>query len=133
MSGISARLMYDDCYYKQVDNSNKAQENYAIFLDSHVNRNMENINVDTCGVFSLDPSNCSVCNNKEANMTKMPVDFGKRADVENILWGINRPSTLCNNNKFSGCEFTNDCSNNYVSVTPWLCDRTIFPTNLKPY
>lgn len=136
MSGISARLMYDDCYYKQVDNSNKLQENYSMFLDSYVNSNMENINANTCGYFSLDPSGCSLCDNKEANMTKLPNDFGKRADVENMLWGINKPVSLCNSNKFGGCESNSnnvDCSNNYISVTPWLCDRAIFPTNLKPY
>ena len=105
-----------------------------MFLNYYVNPSMETLQTSACSNFTLDPSGCSICDiNNGANFTSLPNDFGRRVDIEGQLRGINKATSLCSSNKFGGClneKDSSDC-NNFVSVTPRLCDRSIIPSNMK--
>ncbi len=118
MSGISSRVMYDECYSKQINTLNENKMNYSMFLDSYVNTSFEKPTECT------DKNNCNTCmNNKEATFTNLPTDFAKRTEIENSLLGIT--------NNISACQLNSTEMKSNISSNPRLCERNITPTNMS--
>jgi len=137
MSGIFSRTQYDECYFDQRNAANINEYNYQMNVDSYVNPNLNgNTKKQSCNIHSSKVDNCAICNaNKEADLFQSPEDFGKRTTIENNLFGIERPLSLCGTQKYTGCaiksQVPNECDN-IVAVNPFLCERDIVPTNLYP-
>ena len=71
------------------------------------------------------------CNEKGNNLKNCNVEFGTRADVENELYNLNRPGTLCPNKKYNPKDEKNF---NHTYHPPRLCQGHyhITPTGLAP-
>lgn len=78
----SNRLIYDNCAYSQKLSQNTKQGNYMMFPDKYENPNQCRIMLGQVG------------GNEDSIFT------GNMVDLESDLFGIDRPSSLCNNSKF---------------------------------
>lgn len=135
MSGIFARLPYDQCAGEQHTRTSVEPGNYSINLDSHINPTFKN-NTDIPCVNNEKDIGCKSCtSNTNVLMGLGPENFGQKADIEDNLKGIKRNLTKCASEKFLSCDFrvpnriANEC-NNITVVTPGICERHIVPTNM---
>lgn len=105
------RLAYDTCAYKVDLKQSVTPLDYQLYVGKFENTK---------------PCPC----NKENTLEKCNVKFGTRADVENELYNLNRPGTLCPNKKYNPKEK----NFNHTYHPPRLCQGIyhITPTGLKP-
>lgn len=137
MAGIFSRSQYDECYFDQRNLSNINEYSYSMNVDSYVNPNFnKNVKSNTCDLHGQNVNNCSICNaNKDAGLLQSPDNFAKRTEIENNLFGIERPLSLCGTQKYTGCAIKSSVASecdNVIAANPYLCERDIVPTNLYP-
>lgn len=104
------RLSYDSCAYATDLKQSVTPLDYQLYVGKFENKKP-----------------CP-CNKKGNNLKQCNVEFGTRADVENELYNLNRPGTLCPNKKFNPKE--NNFNHSYHP--PRLCQGIyhITPTGL---
>jgi len=136
MSGIYSRLPYDQCAGVQKTRDSCEPGNYITSLDLYINPTFKNVQDVPCANNEKDIG-CKKCDlNTGSVMGLGPENFGQKADIEDNLRGIKRNLTKCASEQFVGCDFkvqnrVKDECNNFVVVTPGLCERNIVPTNMK--
>lgn len=115
-NGGSTHLMYDTCETIQQTNTSVGPGDYRMFKNAYV-----------------------PCNNMCRPRGPQPPNPIALVDIESELKLISRIASKCEQSKYpycngggDGCIMTNDPRvANYVN--PYLCDRSITPTNLKPF
>jgi len=146
MSGIQAKLRYDECATVQaVNQSTKQFRDYDFLIDAHENTLKNNL-VATCdGKFAH--VECKLCNSNNGSMTNTRENVSYRTDLESDLYGLTRLNTSCDSQKFVPCYAENcdkkcaqkggasnsKCDKFKAVSEPLLCDRMVVPTNMKPY
>lgn len=106
------RLSYDDCAYTVDVKQSVSPLDYQLYVGKFENQKP-----------------CP-CNEGGNTLDKCNVTFGTRAEVENELYNLNRPGTLCPNKKYNPQEK----NFNHTYHPPRLCQGhyNITPTGLKP-
>jgi hypothetical protein len=138
MSGINSRLIHDTCAQSQKIHTSCAPADYSMYLDYYINPTFKTSKDVPCG-HSAKTIGCLACEtNSNAMINLGPDSFVKLATIEDNLRGTIRNLTLCSNEKFMSCQVNPNAANripgecdNFITVNPYLCDRTIVPTNLK--
>lgn len=105
------RLQYDSCAYATDLKQSVTPLEYQLFVGKYENEKP-----------------CP-CNSEGNSLDKCNVDFATRADVENELYNLNRPGTLCPDKKYNPKEK----NFNHTYHPPTLCQGIyhITPTGLK--
>lgn len=144
MSGYQTNLRYDVCATQQaIEQSTAPFRNYNFLLAKYENTLTSNT-VATCdGKFAH--IECNACKTNEGTTTNTLENLDYRISAENDLLGLTRPTTKCDSLKFQPCyikDCDNKCNDNTdasscdgqkVITQPLLCDRSINPTNMKPF
>ena len=145
MSGIQGRIIYDECATIQtINQSTKLFKNYDFELYQYENTLKTNTMATCDGKFAH--VECNLCNVNQGTLTNTLENIDYRINLENDLIGITRLNTGCDINKYKPCyinnkiddKIDNKINNNecdkYRSIyQPLLCDRSIVPTNMKPF
>lgn len=107
------RLMYDKCAYAVDLKQSVTPLDYQLYVGKYENK-----------------SPCP-CNKKGNNLKNCNVTFGTRVDVENELYNLNRPGTLCPGKKYNPKDKKNF---KHTYHPPTLCQGHYFitPTGLDP-
>lgn len=132
MSGIQARLRYDTAASQQfVDQSTREYRDYDFLVDKFENRP----NTTQCN--RTDPHiECKSCSSNQNILDNTrDASLAYRIDMENDLRGSTRPLTLADSGKYISCNLksTGACDSQKPIANPWLCDRNIVPTNMRPF
>lgn len=136
MSGISTHLRYDECASMQdVAQTTSRFRNYDFLIDKFENRKSSNTGAKCDG---KNPHiECGSCKVNDASMDNTrDQSLRYRLDAEGDLLGLTRQNTLCDSGKYVPCNYKGDASSCAMWKTiaePRLCDRSIVPTNMKPY
>ena len=139
MSGISSRLKNDSCAIDQYTKTSCAPANYSLFLDYHINPGFKSSQDVPCNGNQTNQIGCVSCNeNTNSTIGLGPQTFVQLAEIEDNLRGTRRNLSSCANARFASCELVpnapnrieGECVNN-IAMNPYLCDRSIVPTNLK--
>jgi hypothetical protein len=137
MSGISSRTSFDNCALSQLTKTSVGPSEYALFLDYNISPTFRYSKDVVCNANDKQKIKCDSCDvNKNAIVNLGPESFGLRSEIQDNLNGITRNLTKCASEKFLSCQFNvpnrkkGECEN-YIAVTPKLCERNIVPTNLK--
>ena len=130
MSSIWGRTLYDNCNNEQQLNMSVQPGMYNVFNHKFENSNNSTSTLLPCNTEEKQKMGCNPCNvNSNANINNVNEHYAKKlVDIEADLKLYTRQTTRCANGKFQH----SDLSNNVV-VNPFLCDRTIVPTNMKQY
>lgn len=128
MSSIWGRTLYDKCNLEQEVNMSVQPGMYQVFNHKFENSNNSTTTLLPCNTDEKQKMGCQPCSlNSNANINNVNDHFAKKlVDIEADLKLYTRPTTRCANGKYQH----SDLSNNVV-VNPFLCDRTIVPTNMK--
>lgn len=108
MSGIFTRSSYDECYFKERNQTNENNFNHLMNMNLYVNNDL-NLNKSACPHSIQGALHCATCTvNNNAKLLQTPNHFGKRTEIESSLFGIGRPFALCSTGKFGSCgKFNN--------------------------
>ena len=147
MSGIQSNLIYDECATIQsVKQSTKQFRDYDFLIDAFENTKKNNTLASCDGKFAH--VECVTCSLNNGTLTNTRENIDYRTDLESDLYGLTRLNTYCDSNKFKPCYAENcdkkcatrNSSNSGVSCDkfktvsqPLLCDRSVVPTNMKPF
>lgn len=94
------KIKYDQCAYTQSLKESTTPLEYNLFKGKY--------------------ENCQSC-----TQTNLPniIQFGAKVDIENELFGLNKPFTKCVNDK-------NFQTNTNIVINPLLCEHNITPSNM---
>lgn len=104
MAGEFTRRSYDPCALSQETKQSTGPLELVMDLTKYVN-----------------------CNNLSNQPNVKPMTIGNLVDVESSMWGLDRPSSLCNSKQYpfcasSGCLLTSD-PRIPTHITPYASDR----------
>jgi hypothetical protein len=128
MSAIWGRTLYDGCNNEQQLNMSVQPGMYNVFNHKFENMNNSTVDLLPCNTEEKQKMGCQPCNyNSNANINYVNDHYAKKiVDIEADLKLYTKPTTRCANGKFQHSDQTNN-----VVVNPFLCDRSIVPTNMK--
>ena len=147
MSGIQAQLMYDECATVQaIGQSTELFKNYDFLLPFFENTKKTNTLATCDGKYAH--IECNTCKANNGLMENSLANLSYRINTENDLYGITRLNTKCDSLKFKPCYVKDNeikasqkgtrpqnsaCSAYLPIAQPLLCDRSVVPTNMKPF
>ena len=111
------RKLYDTCQLSnKIKQSVEPTDKYNLLIDKFENE----LNSDHCK------------KNLNAEIKNTYSDIGKRTDIENDLYVLNK-FTNCIDDKFKGCSNSESKKCNIgIVANPYICERDITPTNMFP-
>jgi len=132
MSAIWGKLLYDGCNNQQQVLMSVQPGMYNVFNSKYENSSNSTVSKLSCNDPESQKMNCSPClDNSNANINNVNDHYSKKlVDIEADLKLYTRPTTRCVNGKYLPGQCKDDNCKPIV-VNPYLCERSIVPTNMK--
>lgn len=129
MSAIWGKLLYDGCNNEQQVLMSIQPGMYNVFNSKYENQNNSTVSKLSCNDPELQKIKCDPClSNSNANINNNNDLYGKKLiDIEADLKLYTRSATRCPSGKY----LPGQSKDNSIVVNPYLCERSIVPTNMK--
>lgn len=137
MSGYNGRLIYDPCAIKQQYKFSTEEANYQMFSHAYVHPNFNKQGDEFCkkqSAVSKCQTNlfCGECSSDGVIGTG-PQFIPNRVEIESELRGIPKNFSPYGNRQHFLPTHMKEKQENVSVMVPILCERNIFPSNLKEF